>query len=325
MASVNSIISQTDYNSIRNKVIGILGTGSGNSGYGQTIKSSSVADGTKVTINEWANLRYDIINAYTHQNGTSPTTAQVNDGDTIRYTSNFTPDTGTLDVPERQYDVWADNLITNKFNIGSGQYATSTPSSPSTRTFTWSSSASCTISYYWSDANSARYFFNSGGQIRVVSSFARRSGVNTAQNIAWESLLSTAGTLSFGGNYPSAGTTPNDGQNWYRNTNTLQQYWSFASSSPYGSNNYRLYNRCTDVVSNSSGTGKSGEILVQFNDGYVDPGNYYLDNPNTSDVVDGTLTVQVTLFYATGIMVPSGTPNFAVTLPTIAIGGISGS
>jgi hypothetical protein len=81
MPAVNSIIVQADYNSIRNKVIAVLGNGSGNSGYGQQarIVSTAVAEGTKVTINEWANLRFDIINAYKHINGSNPVTAVVSE------------------------------------------------------------------------------------------------------------------------------------------------------------------------------------------------------------------------------------------------------
>ena len=66
MPAVNSKIVQADYNDIRNKIDTVLGNGSGNSGYGQQarIVSTAVAEGQKVTINEWANLRLDIINAY---------------------------------------------------------------------------------------------------------------------------------------------------------------------------------------------------------------------------------------------------------------------
>ena len=126
MPAVNSVIVQADYNSIRNKIIAVLGNGSGNSGYGQQIRiqSTAVAEGTKVTINEWANLRYDIINAYKHINGTNPTTAVVADGDTIRYSSSFTPDTGTLDVPQKQYDDWADNITANRFTIATSESGT---------------------------------------------------------------------------------------------------------------------------------------------------------------------------------------------------------
>lgn len=328
MVAVNSTISQADYNNIRNKLVNVMGVGSGNYGWGQQdrIKSTAIVEGNSVTINEWAKLRYDIINAYTHISGSNPTTAQVNVGNTIRYSSTFTPDTGTLDVPVKQYDDWVNTIITSRFDLASGQAATVSPSSPSSRTATWTSSVSCTIDFYWSSANEARYFFNSGGLVRVSASFTPR--VTTAQNTAWQSLLSTAGTRSFGANTPGTGTTPNDGQNWYRLNNSLQQWYSISSSSPYGSNNYKIYSQCTDVVSNSSGTSKSGQFKLIFTDGYTDPGNtgpqgtYPGDSPNTNDIVDGTLTVSVSLYYPTAVMVPVGTGNFTVTNPTISIGGI---
>ena len=325
MPAVNSTIIQADYNNIRNKIVTILGNGSGNSGYGQQARINSVAvvEGTKVTINEWANLRYDIINAYKHINGVNPTTAQVAEGNTIRYTTSFTPDTGTLDVPQKQYDDWADNITTNRFGIAGGESATTTAVSAS-RTTAWISQCTCTIQFYWANSDQARYFFNSGGQIRI--SAARSGGAGTAQNTAWTSLLSSAGTQSFGGAVPNAGTTPNDGTNWYRTNSTFQTFYTATSSSPYGSNNYQIQARCVDVASNSSGTAASGEIRVVFTDGYVDPATSP-HSPSTippEDTVDGTLTVSASLLFATGIMVPSSAV-FTVTNPTVAVGAVTGS
>jgi hypothetical protein len=325
MPAVNSTIIQADYNNIRNKIVAVLGNGSGNSGYGQQarINSVAVAEGTKVTINEWANLRFDIINAYKHINGVNPTTAQVTEGNTIRYTSSFTPDTGTLDVPQNQYDVWADNITTNRFGIAGGESGTTTAVSQS-RTGSWSSQCTCTIQFYWANSDQARYFFNSGGQIRISAS--RSGGATSNQNTAWASLLSSAGTQSLGGVLPNAGTTPNDGTNWYRTSSTFQTFYTATSSSPYGSNNYQIQSRCVDVGSNSSGTSASGEIRVIFTDGYVDPATSP-HSPSTippEDVVDGTLTVSASTLFATGIMVPSSTV-FTVTGPTIIVGAVTGS
>ena len=319
MPAVNSKIVQADYNSIRNKVIAVLGNGSGNSGYGQQarIVSTAVAEGTTVTINEWANLRFDIINAYKHINGSNPTTAVVAAGNTIRYTSSFTPDTGSLDVPQKQYDDWADNITTNRFTVAAGESAT-TSVTTSSRTTAWVSQCECVIQLYWSNANDARYWFNSGGKIRISAS--RSGGAGTAQNTSWTSLLSAAGTQSFGGAVPSTGTTPNDGTNWYRTNSTFQTFYTATASSPYGSNNYRLQARCVDVASNSGGTAASGEIRVLFTDGYTDPGA-----PAPGDDIDGTLTVSVsTLFAANSIMVPSSAV-FTVIQPTVAISAVTGS
>jgi hypothetical protein len=323
MPAVNSIIVQADYNSIRDKVIAVLGNGSGNSGYGQQarIVSSAVAEGNKVTINEWANLRFDIINAYKHINGSNPTTAVVAEGNTIRYTGSFTPDTGTLDVPQKQYDDWANNITTNRFGVAGSESAT-TAVTTSNRTTAWVSQCECVIQFYWANANDARYWFNSGGKIRISAN--RTGGASTSQNTSWTTLLSAAGTQNFGGAVPNTGTTPNDGTNWYKTTNSFQTFYQATASSPYGSNNYRLQARCVDVPSNSGGTAASGEIRILFTDGYTDSGAAFDPNPPPGDVIDGTLTVSVSTLFATGIMVPSSA-SFTVTQPTIVIGAVAGS
>jgi hypothetical protein len=312
---VNDPIRSLDYNNIRSKLVNTLGTGSATSGYGQPIVSSAVVDGNPVTINEWSNLRWDIVTARIHQTGSIPSTVVVGDGGTIRYS--------TVDAPVTTYDTLADTIIADRFALGAGQFATNVPSAPSSRNFSWVNSASCTIQFFWSSSNQARWFFNSGGQVRVTAS--RSGGADRQQNTAWSSLLSSAGTISFGGNNPETGTSPATGTNWYRCTNSFQEYYRATSSTPYGSNNYQLQARCVDVAANSTGIAASGEIRAVFTDGYTDPGDYPLDTPNTVDGVDGTITVSVDLVFATGIRYPLGTGNFTVTLPTVAISSITGS
>ena len=328
MPAVNSKILQADYNDIRNKIVAVLGNGSTNFGWGQQarINSSAVAESNKVTINEWANLRYDVINAYKHINGSNPTTAQVVENQTIRYTSNFTPDTGTLDVPQKQYDDWANNITNNRFTVAAGESVV-TAAISQTKTTAWNGTVTCLIGFYFGSANEARYFFNSGGQIRISSS--RTGGTAVAQNTSWSNLLTAMGTQTFGANNPGTGTTPSDGLNWYRCTSTFQTYYTATASSPYGSNNIQLQARVTDVTNNSTGTAAYGEIRVVFTDGYVDPvvgippGRTFGPDPvPPEDLVDGTLTVSCNLRYATGIMVPSSAV-FAVAQPTLGIGAIS--
>lgn len=335
MPAVDSKILKTDYNSIRDKVIGVLGFGSGNFGYGQQtrIQSTAVTEDSKVTINEWANLRYDIINAYKHIYGSNPTTAVVSEGGKIRYSAIFTPDTGSVDVPQKQYDTWADTITTDRFTVAAGESATTAVVS-SSRIGTWLTGCECTIQVYWANSNDARYWFNSGGKIRVSAS--RSGGVTSNQNTSWTNLLSSAGTQSFGAAIPNIGTSPNDGTNWYRTNNSFQTYYTATASSPYGSNTYRLQARCVDQPSNSGGSASQLEIKVLFTDGYVDPGvqpagsipgGVQTQTPANfppGDLVDGTLTVNVSSLYATGIMVPAS-QIFTVTQPIIAVGAVTGS
>ena len=334
MPAVNSKILKLDYNTIRDKVIAVLGSGSGNIGWGQQarIQSTAVGDDSKVTINEWANLRYDIINAYKHQNGSNPTTAVVSEGGTIRYSSSFTPDTGSADVPQRQYDQWADIITAARFTVAAGESATTGVLSGS-RTGSWFTQCQCTIQVYWANPNDARYWFNSGGQIRVSAS--RSGGTAVSQNTSWTSLLSSAGTQQFGGANPGTGTFPSDGLNWYRTTSTFQTFYTATASSPYGANNYQLQARCLDQPSNSGGTASQLEIRVLFTDGYVDPGIAPIAPPGATqtattsmfppdELVNGTLTVNASSLYATGIMVP-GAQVFTVVNPIITVGAVTGS
>jgi hypothetical protein len=338
---VNDIITQAEYNNIRNKVISVVGTGAGTVGYGQPLRSSAVSEGNRVSINEWANLRFDIINAWVHQVGSAPSTVAVAVGNTIRFSA--------VDAPVTTYDALADNLITNRFSLGAGQSAVAVPeSSPRSRTWSgtggdiWNSSISCTIDVQWPSANAARFFFNSGGQIRITSS--RAGGSGTTQNTQWTSILSSAGTQSFGGNNPGTGTSPMNGQNWYRLTNAFQTYYTLSGSSPYGSNSYNLQARVTDTADNSGGAAANSQFRVLLIDNYVDPGivpgsvafpegtpvgsgtagggvqtatpaDYLPD-----DSVDGTFSIAVSLVFATGILVPSGFGNFTVTQPTVGFG-----
>lgn len=332
---VNDIITQAEYNNIRNKVIGVLGTGSGNSGYGQPLNSTAVSLGNKVTINEYANLRFDIINAWVHQFGLTPAPVTVAEGNTIRFSA--------VDAPVTTYDALATTLVSSRFNVGAGQSAVSVPaSSPRSRTWTgvgadfWNSQITCTIGLQWASSNQARFFWNSGGQIRITST---RSGgsLGTTQNTQWTSILSSAATQSFAGN----GAT-----NWYTLTNGFQTYYTLAGSSPYGSNSYNLQARVTDTANNSSGAAAAGEFRVVFTDNYVDPGivpgatAFPQGTPSgdgtagggvqtattadfpPDDKVDGTFSIAVSLVYATGVLVPSGFGNFTVTLPTVTIGSI---
>lgn len=319
--AVNDIIKEADYNTIRNNLVSVMGTGVSNYGWGQNarILSSAVAVGDRVSINDWGKLRYDIINAYNHLYGTTPTTAQALEGGTIRYSSTFTPDTGTIDSPVTQYANWVNTISANRFLVGTGQSAT-TVAVDRSFTVSFTTTASCVVEVKFNTADEARYFFNSGAVVRITSS--KTNSTVDAQNNAWVSLLSSAGTQTFGANTPGTGTSPANGQNWYRMTNVDQQWYSVASSSPYGSNTYKIYSRC-NVANNSNGTAAIGYFLVQFNDGYTDPGPG--GPPFTGDAVNGTFRVSVDCVYPSGIMSPPGTGNFTVTLPTISIGAMTAS
>jgi len=67
--AVGDKIAATDYNTIQGKIALVLGSGSGDYGYGQTVLSTSVSANARISMSQWANLRTDLLRARQHQIG----------------------------------------------------------------------------------------------------------------------------------------------------------------------------------------------------------------------------------------------------------------
>lgn len=331
MAGVGEKIKTVDYNSVQSKIAQVIGASSGNFGWGQPFASSQVNDLNRITVNEWANLRNDIRSAHRHVTGSLPSIVEKNVGDTVRYSdAGTTPQQAT--EPVEQYDRWTNFVIDNRFSVGAGRFITVDKSSR-TRTFSgplggggdvWSNQLDCTVTVSFSNANNARWFFNSGGEIRLTS--ARTGGSSNAQNNSWTNLLNSAGTRIFGAQLPNTGFSPNNATNFWRLTTSYQTWYSVSASSPYTLNVYRIQAR-----RNSNST--QVQFRVQWIDGYIDPdtsttdGSTYTDpfqNP-PGDEVDGTISIAVSTKEATGPLIPSSLGNFSVESPTVNYSNITGS
>jgi hypothetical protein len=300
-AGTGSIIEAVDYNSIRSKIINVMGAGSGQTGYGQTTLSPTVAAGNIVTKEQWDALRYDLLNARIHQDGLVPLIVTPQTGQPIRFGSGY---------PNSQYNTQAELATTNKWNLGSGQFVIDAGTT-TIRSTSWISEVTTTCTVTFNTADQARWFFNSGGKIRVTSS--RTGGTASPQNAAWSSLLNTAGTQALGGN--------NAGVNFYNLTTAYQNFYLTSSSSPYTANQYRI-----DVLSNVADNSVGGATILTFRIKFTD--NYtYGGTGGTSfpDTVDGTLSVVIDEIRASGSLQPLGTGPFVLTRPVYSITSITGS
>ena len=218
--TVNAKIRAVDYNTIRNQVNLVLGTGLGNTGYGQTslVTSSTVSESNKVSATDWNKLKADITTCWNHIYNANPTTALAVEHATIR--SNST------DSPYSQYQTLATSITTDRFTTPPNNIITAKGSSsqtwPGNFGSRWNNTVQCLVTVSWSTADQARYFFNSGGEIRFSSSrsggtTSGGSGTIASQNNEWTTYLSsTVGTRGFGGNIPTAGTGGLTGGNFYR-------------------------------------------------------------------------------------------------------------
>jgi hypothetical protein len=292
-----SRIEDIDFNTIQDKAQSLLGTGAGTRGYNQTVLSSDVFEGNTITKAQWDALRYDIINIKFHQDGVLPAIITLDEKAVIGYGASS---------PNTNYDILLETAISNRFRIAGSQ---SVVNSAASRTYTtsWSTSLTATLTCTFSTADEGRYFFNSGGKVRFITSLS--GGSSTPQINAWTNFLASVGTQSFGAD---TGVV-----NYYTLTNSFQIYYQSSLSSPYSANNYRLEAR-TDVSDNSTGTATQLFLRVTLSDSYVDPGA-----PAPGDLVDGTVTIAASELKASGLLQPSGT--FAITSPSYSLSVISGS
>jgi hypothetical protein len=296
--TIGSNITAAGFVTIQNKVESLLGTGAGSRGYNQTVISSDVFTGNQITKAQWDLLKTDIINVLYHQNGELPNIVTVNSGDVIQFGAGH---------PNNNYDTLLDTAAANRFQVAASQSVV-TSKGAATYTSAWNSSAQFTVTVTFGTADQGRYFFNSGGKIRLNTSISGGSG--TAQYNAWVNFLNSVGIRSFG-----ADTDPL--VNYYTLTDSFQTYYQSSLSTPYSANNYRLEAR-TNVSNNSTGTATILTLRVTLTDAYTDPGA-----PAPGDSVDGTLTISAEELKAAGTLFPSG--SFSITSPTYSLSGITAS
>jgi hypothetical protein len=298
---VGDLISATDYNTIRNTITSVVGTGSASRGYGQTINASSAVTTTnQVTKAQWDLLRFDIYNALLHQTGSAPSIVTVGVGDVVRF---------GVSHPNSQYSTLATTADTNRFNVGTGQFLENLNVATRSTTDGWTSQAYCDVTVTFGTADQARYFFNSGGKIRITTT--RTGGSGTAQNSSWSTVLTNAGARNY------------DGIGFYSLTSSFSTYYTATATGAYSANTYRLQAR-VNVANNSAGTATILTIRVLLTDPYTDPPVIGPSGPVApsgpfppSDGVDGTLTTVVDEIKATGFLQPSGAA-WSVASPTVS-------
>lgn len=296
MAGSGTTALATDVSIPANTGLNVMGTGSVSRGYGQTTFGATKNVGDTIGANDFNNIRYDLLNASAHQNGSA--TALSLAGNVTGATINTTDPSA--------FATYQSTVDTDRFNCHSSRKTTAAAGGNS-RTSSWVSSVTATYALNFASANEARYFWNGGGRIRIAS--ARTGGAVSAQNTAWSNLLSSAGTQEFGG----IGV-----YSWNIASTDLYQLFS---SAPYASNSYKIAVRVN--VNNSSGGANIFYFDLYWTDPYVDPSPG--EPPLPEDIVDGTLSYSVEITYPTGghALTPSGTWT-SYTYSTYTAGAITG-
>jgi hypothetical protein len=276
MAGSGTTALASDVNTPYSTGVNVMGTGSASRGYGQTTFGSGVTTSTIINANDFNNIRYDLLNASAHQNGSAAALSIVASSGANIVTTDATA-----------FNSYQATVDTDRFNCHSSRKTTASAGSNS-RTSSWASEVTATYTLNFASGDIARYFWNGGGRIRISSS--RTGGAASAQNTSWSSLLSSAGTQEFGGSAVYG---------WGTGSTSL---YSASSSVPYASNTYSIAVSLNAAI----GTATAFNFVLRWVDPYVDP--MPGAPPLPEDIVDGTLSYSVEIVYPTGghALTPSG-------------------
>lgn len=169
-----------------NRVSSIYGVGYGDRGYGQTALNLPVKSiDQPVTAADWVTLRNTIAACAAHSN---------TDISTLPASSFF-----LADNPIVPGNISNSIVSINNSRLNNALDATTLFNNvlTMTRGASWSSSIVGQINVTFSSDDAARYFFNSGGQIRFA--FSHPNG-SSAQNTSWINTLSGIGNIIFSAN-----------------------------------------------------------------------------------------------------------------------------
>ena len=286
-------------NNLQSSISLILGTGSGQDGYGQSVTSVSVNNtGDVVEAADMNAIYADILKARVHQVGVGDVgIAEVvqNLNIVAEQTSNFINDQGeSLTDPDgfkkgiEDFESLMTQVQTDKALIHPSQAAIE-PGISSTRSSTWNGLIVHEVAVTFSSAAAKRFFFNTGGEIRLS---ANNTGASTPKGLDWAQLCSQIGIIKFSAE-TTVSTSGGGGSTVgnYDLTTSFQNIYQKIGSGTYSA----VYAGNIYTVKARSDTATRIIFRIEFND-VVQVGN--IDNN-----VDGQLESVVQHYRASGDVV----------------------
>ena len=191
-------IQAADYNGFANdssnNVNAIWSTGSTDKGYGQTTINSVSVAGT-VTATQWATLVNNLANLGSHQGTTITARTAPVAGNTITILNAVATDINTLTGSRG-------NAAASGTPIGTFSGTTSKTTPTGAGNVAWTITFTHTITF--ADANSARYFFNAGGLVKIMYG---KGSTGTDADDDWNTFAGKVGNIFLTGRINSTTNT----------------------------------------------------------------------------------------------------------------------
>lgn len=217
----------------------VWATGGSTTGYGQTALAN-VAAGDSVTATQWANLVNRTASAATHQGSSITSVTAPVSGGTITYLSAIPTNLTTI--------------YNNRLNAATQG---STSANAVTTASTWADKATWTHTATFANGDAARYFFNSGGQLKITMSHPNGTGINLLLN----NLASNVGTVVMSA--PSSGSITVAGTSY----NGITRIGGGGNAPTISTNSgyYAMTTANANVYYQTASTGPSGYLSTNVN------------------------------------------------------------
>ena len=316
-------ITAAQYNGLQSRIEQVLGTGSGDFGYGNSVSSDQVTAGDSVTAGQMDNLRSDMGKCWTHQTGDNIPLANIAVGNiigadasgtgvTFDNSNNYTISGSIANGGFNDYLSKMTELETNRFDIDSGEQ-TVADIAGTTITTSWNGTISATFRVSFGNANNRRYFFNSGGELRISVAGANGTG---SKDSDWSSILSNPGQIRMGYNYTTIsgsnnGVTLSSLGNDAMSSSYREIFKKVGTAAVYAENYWKVEARITNVS-----TFEFKVTLVDDDAGdRPDPSPPPPFGPLTDEDVTLDITGTFAMRRATGsnIAYPAPTPAVSIT------------
>jgi len=292
---VNQIISAARYNNLQGRIAAILGPGSGDKGYNQTVASSTVPVSETVQALHMNNLHTDFVNARTHQTGAIPVSIF-----TVSSSGEIT------EALHAAYEALINDVETDRFLVDASQAEPSSAGVNSTRTTDWGgpSSAPQAVTHEfkatWPTANARRGFFNAGGEIRFSANLnpSISSGDDYLKTKNWADMLTAIGVVTF--NYTQTSVSGSGTGSAIGNldlTSTYQTIYTKTGSAVYTDNEYTIQAKELNT--------REIQFLITFQDDANGSGG-------ADETVKGTLTSTIVQYRADGPYVDTPAPGYTL-------------
>lgn len=309
------IIAAEDLNGFINVLDNIWTVGYATRGYGQTGAFPTVQPGDIINGAAWANLIPRISTISLHQSGAVdpeiPIAVDFNTGEIIEAKTS-----SGSDLPKSLTTIDTNRVIAHSTSTAI-MVAENNMAQPisSVRTASWGDVVPQLVHEFtvnFSIDNTARYFFNSGGQIIITAS--RTGGANTPQNAAWTNLLANMGQITFGYATTTISGFPSQqpGAGFYNIVYNTQNPTAFqeiarVQGSSYGMYDYYVKARVNQPSGLNGGNGNQITFRIEFNN----------NAPFGGDQVTGTLSSNISFRKAIPPLLSITSPVFVLVTPIV--------